>query len=121
MTFHTVLKNPEELKAILQTNPSWVILKFSATWCGPCKKIQPIVTPWIQQLTDSKPNVQIYLLDIDENFEIYGYLKNRKRLNGIPAILAYKKGNIDVIPDYYVAGTNKEQYDAFFQSILNQS
>ena len=35
-------------------------------------------------------------------------------MNGIPAILAYKKGNINYIPDDMTAGADMNQTNAFF-------
>jgi hypothetical protein len=59
-------------------------------------------------------NVQKVVLDIDESIEIYAYLKNRKRVNGIPALLAWKKGNVSDIPDDVVLGADKTQVIGFF-------
>jgi len=116
MPFHTEIQNSTELKSILEQNNNWIILKFTASWCRPCKLIEPVVEPWIQKLSEN--NVDIYILDIDENFEIYGYLKTKKRLNGVPALLAYKKGNTSIIPDLYTAGSNLQQLNDFFLNVV---
>jgi len=116
MPFHTEIQNSTELKSILEQNNNWIILKFTASWCRPCKLIEPVVEPWIQKLSEN--NVDIYILDIDENFEIYGYLKTKKRLNGVPALLAYKKGNTSIIPDLYTAGSNLQQLNDFFSNVV---
>lgn len=115
MPFHTILSNPDELHKVLTENSSWVVLKFSALWCGPCKKIEPFVGPWLHRV--SEHNVQVYLLDIDENFEMYGYFKNKKRISGIPAIMAFKRGNVSYIPDLFVSGINPADYETFFKTI----
>ena len=39
------------------------ILKFSASWCGPCKKI----APHIEQLSVEYPYVNFYSVDADDN------------------------------------------------------
>ena len=114
MPVNTILENSTKLQTVLQENESWVILKLSATWCGPCKKVEPLFKPWFSALQD---RVHFYLLDIDENFEIYGFLTSKKRVNGIPAFLAWKKGNTGVIPDLFYSGTDANQINALFNTV----
>ena len=35
-----------EFEELLRQNPGKVVLKFGATWCGPCKVIEPLVNQW---------------------------------------------------------------------------
>lgn len=114
MPVNTVLESSEKLQSILQENKSWVVLKLSATWCRPCKLVEPFFTPWFMSL---QGRVNFYLLDIDENFEIYGFLSKNKRVNGIPAFLAWKVGNTSIIPDLFYSGTDVNQINAFFNTI----
>ena len=100
---------------LLIDNPGWVVLKFGAEWCGPCKKIEGLVEQWFSVMP---PTVQCCKIDVDESFELYGFLKAKRRINGIPAILAYKKGNLNYIPNDMMAGANVAQVNAFFQRCL---
>lgn len=69
-----------------------VIIKFTASWCAPCKKIKPTV----QELVDTLPNnIKFIEIDIDESLELYVLLKKYKQVNGIPAILVYNNRNRD--------------------------
>ena len=34
----TNIPNKEEFFKLLQNNPGLILLKFGATWCGPCQK-----------------------------------------------------------------------------------
>lgn len=114
MPVKTTLENSSKLQTVLQENETWVILKLSATWCRPCKKVEPFFNTWFSALQE---RVNFYLLDIDENFEIYGFLSNKKRVNGIPSFLAWKKGNVTIIPDLFYSGTDVNQINAFFNTI----
>lgn len=119
MPVRTTIESVKEFQTVLLNNPNWVILKFSATWCVPCKRAAPIVDPWLEKVQEQ--DYSLFLLDIDENFELYGYLKSKKRVQGIPALLAYKKGNTDIIPDLFVSGTDPSHINTFFQSLLHPS
>ena len=97
---------------LLQQNPGVVIIKLGAEWCGPCKKIEHPVTEWMKRMPIE--TIQCIILDIDESFEIYATLKQKKMVNGIPAILAYYQGNVSIIPDDIVVGADLAQVKLFF-------
>ena len=82
----TVSKN--DFLEQLQNNKGVFIIKFGAEWCGPCKKIEGLVTELMMQLPES---ATCAMIDVDENFEIYALFKSKKMINGIPAFLCYKK------------------------------
>lgn len=99
----------------LETNEDTFIIKFGAEWCAPCKKIEGLVKTYMNM---SRPNVKCALIDVDDNFEIYAYFKSKKMVNGIPAIFAYNKGNLTIVPDDVVIGANEFQIRAFFQKYM---
>jgi len=99
-------------QSLLQNNPGVIIIKLGAEWCGPCKKIEQPVTEWMKKMP--RRSIQCIILDIDESFEIYATLKQKKMVNGIPAILAYYAGNVSVIPDDMVVGADLNQIKLFF-------
>ena len=105
----------ESFANLLNENKGALIIKFGAEWCGPCKQIEPLVYDWIEKLPQ---NIQCAVIDIDDNFEIYAFLKSKKQVNGVPVILCYKKGNTTWIPDNVVVGANVPQINMFFQQCL---
>jgi thioredoxin 1 len=106
----------DSFKETLKTNPGIFIIKFGAEWCGPCKKIEPCVHHWIDHFSQD-PRVQFAIIDIDENFDVYAFLKNKRMVNGIPVMLCYKKGNLTWVPDNTVVGANEKQLDVFFEEV----
>jgi thiol-disulfide isomerase/thioredoxin len=96
----------------LKTNPGVFIIKLGAEWCGPCKRIEGLVKSCVDQ---APANAQCAIIDVDESLEIYSFLKKNRVINGIPAILAYRKGNLNYIPDDIVIGADQNQVVAFFQ------
>ena len=107
----------ESFSDLLKTNKGVLIIKFGAEWCGPCKKIDPLVYDWMNKLS-TQPNIQCAIIDIDENFEIYAFLKSKKMVNGVPVILCYKKGNLTWIPDKAVVVADENQINIFFQQCV---
>jgi thioredoxin 1 len=97
---------------LLNNNPGIIIIKLGATWCGPCKTIKSVVNGFY--LT-SPPDVVCADIDVDECFDVYSMLKSKKMVNGIPALLCYKKGNTTFIPDDMVTGSEPNALHAFFK------
>ena len=53
-------------------------------------------------------------IDVDESFELYATLKQKKMVSGIPAILCWYKGNETIIPDDSTIGADVEQIKLLF-------
>lgn len=88
-TVITYFQSRDHFLRLLEKNPGLIIIKMGATWCGPCKKIKPVVDAFFASSPD---NVICCEIDVDESFDLYAYYKNKKMVNGIPVILCYKKG-----------------------------
>jgi hypothetical protein len=56
-------------------------------------------------------------LDIDENFDLYAFMKSKKQVRGIPALLAYNKGTLTYAADASVSGSDTEALDFFFKEV----
>ena len=113
-TIFNSIENKEQMFQILSNNKDKIIVKFTATWCGPCKKIEETVNKCVQKLSET---VHFYNIDIDDNFEIYGFFKSKKMVNGIPAILLWNKGNTDYVPDNVHLGGDISAVENFFKAV----
>jgi len=107
----TELRSVNEFQELLKSNQCLVIIKFGAVWCGPCKDIEPDVNHFFLR---APSNVQCVMLDIDKFPQVYGFLKSKKMVNGIPAVLCYYKDNLNYVPDDFVIGSNKQELYSFF-------
>lgn len=101
---------------LLQTNTGFMIFKFGAEWCAPCNRIKNIVDEWVQKIT-LRPNISFFYIDIDNSFDLFAYLKSKKIVPGIPALLLFKKGNNSFIPDNVYIGTDTREIDRFFTEL----
>ena len=100
-----------DLRGLLVGNPGIIFIKFGATWCGPCKKVDGLIEAYFNS---SPETVVCAMLDVDDNIELYGYLKKSRIVHGIPAVLCYVKGNIELWPDDSVTGADIPQLHQFF-------
>jgi thioredoxin-like negative regulator of GroEL len=96
---------------LLQHNPGIIVIKLGAEWCGPCKTIKHAVNGFF---ASSPPEVVCADIDVDKSFDFYSFLKSKKMVNGIPALLCYKKGNSTYIPDDIITGSDPQQLHQFF-------
>ena len=62
-----------------------LVVDFTATWCGPCKLVAPIVDRLAAEFGD---RAQIFKLDVDPNRSI----AKRFGIRSIPAVIFFKAG-----------------------------
>lgn len=108
----TNLKTADDLCTLLESNPGIVIVKLGATWCNPCKIIEPVIYSWLNKLEHEK--IQRVVLDIDDCIDLYGFLKKKRVVRGVPTLLAYYKENTHYIPDDMSFGSDENETNAFF-------
>ena len=104
--------NRDEFLQLLTVNPGLILIKYGASWCGPCKKIAPLIDAFFMTSPDTVICADI---DVDESFDLYSFMKSKRRINGIPAIMCYKKGNTTYIPDDMITGADPNELHSFFK------
>jgi len=105
------IANRDSFFNLLCHNPGLILLKLSAKWCSPCKLIEQPVNAFF---ATSPPEVICGDIDVDISFDLYSFLKSKKMVNGIPALLCFKKGNTTYIPDDMVSGADPQELHRFF-------
>jgi len=93
-----------------------IVIKFSATWCKPCKLIKNVCDKCFSELPE---DYIIADIDIDETLDLYGMLKRKRMVSGIPTILYYDStedhDTVWYIPDDSVSGTDEKEIIQFFE------
>lgn len=81
----TGLTMDEYLK--LTTSHDLVLVDFNAPWCGPCKKLTPIVEEVEKEMNGK---LKVVAINIDENEAVANALK----IESIPVLYVYRKGKL---------------------------
>lgn len=63
-----------------------VILKFHATWCGPCKKIAPSFS----KFAEDKRTITFYEVDIND----HPHLTEKYKVDAVPTVIKLVNGKV---------------------------
>lgn len=93
-----------EFKTLLKNNSDKIIfVRYSAEWCGPCKKIKDRV---FELYNNYKGDKLMILVDADKHSDVFASMK----IKSIPTIQTFKEGypdrvvvnaDIDLIKDLF--------------------
>ena len=103
------IKTRQEAIDLINNNKA-VIFKFTATWCGPCKKVYSLIDELYQQVKDY---IVMVIVDIDKARDIASYMK----IKSIPTMLSY----INRQPTDSVLGADEEGIISFFNKTYQWS
>ncbi|KAK7407326.1 hypothetical protein VNO78_09154 [Psophocarpus tetragonolobus] len=106
LTFHTTAEWKAHFDASKETNKLMVI-DFTATWCGPCKNMDPV----IQEFATNYTNVEFIKIDVDELMGV----SEEFQVQGMPTFILMKKGK--VIDK--VVGAKKEELQKLIEKHLS--
>ena len=101
-----LIRTRNEFKKYVANN-KYVIVKVSATWCGPCKKC----TPYVNELFKKMPeDINMVVLDADECADVCSYLK----VKSVPTFTTY----IDGVPVDVLMSSNEDGIRQLFGQML---
>ncbi len=63
------------------------VVDFFANWCGPCRKLGPILEEVSEELAEK---VKFAKIDTDENLEA----AKKYQVSGLPTLLVFKNGEV---------------------------
>jgi thioredoxin 1 len=105
---HAVTSKADLEKKLEEAGDKLVVVDFYATWCGPCKRIAPL----LKQIAEEKKDKLVVLkVDVDQVEELVGeynvevmptfvYMKNRKPLD---TLVGSNEDKLKMLIDKYLA------------------
>ena len=79
--------------------PDLIICYFTATWCGPCKQISPVV----DNIAENNEHIRVIKVDVDECEDVSEYCK----IDCMPTFKFYKSNNIEPVHSFSGADNNE--------------
>jgi thioredoxin 1 len=83
----TLAINSSNFETEVATSDKPVLLDFTASWCGPCQRLAPVIDSLARKY---EGKAKIAKVDVDENQD----LAEKFGINSVPTILFFKGGEV---------------------------
>ena len=97
---------------LLEKNESTLVVFITSVDCRPCTVIKPLVQAKLEEF-----DVPCVYIDRTDDADVFSALLSKRQLKGTPSLLAYAKGNVSLIANLSISGTNEHEINALFDSL----
>lgn len=77
--------NSNEFQNEVLSSKDTVMVDFSASWCGPCKMLAPVVE---ELSTEMEGKAKVFKVDVDKS----GDIAQKYDIMGVPTVIIFKNG-----------------------------
>lgn len=77
--------NSSEFQNEVLNENGTVLVDFSATWCGPCKMLAPVIDDLSVEMNGK---AKVYKIDVDKS----GDIAQKYNIMGVPTVMIFKNG-----------------------------
>lgn len=99
----------ENFKAEVLDSKIPVLVDFTATWCAPCKVLDPTIDSLMPEMSG---RAKVFKLDIDESPEIF----SKYQLPGVPTVMFFNNG---VAEDQITGPQSREVYIKLLEGMID--
>ncbi len=98
--------NDESFQKEVETEEKLTLVDFWATWCGPCRKLSPLIDELSEEYSDK---VKFVKIKVDENIES----AQKYSIIGVPCLLIFKNGEpveriVNIVPKSIIEANLKK-------------
>tara|TARA_B100002051_G_C16551270_1_gene542694 strand:- start:117 stop:461 length:345 start_codon:yes stop_codon:yes gene_type:complete len=86
------ISTSEELQDILKKNKK-VVCTFSASWCGPCRALHPVLEEAIQKNSAARTSAQEKVVWLDVDVDDAEKLCQEHSIQSVPTLFFFQNGN----------------------------
>lgn len=79
----TIISSSEFDEKVLKADKP-VLVDFFATWCGPCKRLGPV----LDEISEGATNFYVYKIDVDDS----GDIAEKYNIMSVPTMMVFKNG-----------------------------